>query len=111
MDLPFFFSHIDNNISLEGVNKSLEGQIKNFEAWQIYRETCAELDSMIWGRPFLLGTIGKLFQWCLQRQPSAKSSSNLFWKRRRSLAMRRASTYLRMSHPDFARFANSCVDE
>jgi hypothetical protein len=49
------------NISLEGVNKSLEGQIKNLEAWQIYQETCAELDSMIWGRPFLLGTIGELF--------------------------------------------------
>ncbi len=56
----------DENISLEGMNKSQEGQIKNFEACQIYRETCVELDSMIWGRPFLLGTVGELFQWCMR---------------------------------------------
>jgi len=69
--------------NLEGENISLEGQIKILEAWQIYGETCAESDSMIWGRPFLLGTVGELFQWCLRKQPRAKSSSNLFWKRRR----------------------------
>ncbi|CAK9197580.1 unnamed protein product [Sphagnum troendelagicum] len=71
----------------------------------------AESDSMIWGRPFLLGTVGELFQWCLRKQPRAKSSSNLFWKRRRSSAVRRASSYLHMSRPDFARFADSCIDE
>jgi hypothetical protein len=93
------------------VNKSLEGQIKNLEAWQIYRKTCAESDSMIWGRPFLFGIVGELFQWCLQRQLSAKSSSNLFWKWRKSSVVRRTSTYLCMSPPDFARFTDSCIDE
>jgi chaperonin cofactor prefoldin len=100
--------HIKN---LEGQNKSLEGQIKNLEGWLMYRETCAESDSIIWGTPFLLGTVGKLFQWCLRRQPSAKSLSRLFWKRRWSSAVRQASAYLRMSPPDFARFADSCIDE
>jgi hypothetical protein len=114
--------------NLEGQNISLEGQIKILEARQIYGETCAESDSMIWGRPFLFGTVGKPFQWCLRKQPRAKSSINLFWKRRRSSArakssstlfwkrrrssaVRRASSYLRMSPPDFARFADSCIDE
>jgi hypothetical protein len=96
---------------LEGEYKSLEDQIKTLEDWQMYRETCAESDSLIWGTPFLLGTVGELFQWCLRRQPSAKSLSNLFWKRRWSSAMRRTSTYLRMSPPNFARFADSYIDE
>jgi cell division protein FtsB len=99
------------NKSLEGQIKDLEDQIKTLEDWQMYRETCAESDSLIWGTPFLLGTVAELFQWCLRRQPSAKSLSNLFWKRRWSSAVRRASTYLRMSPPDFARFADSCIDE
>ncbi len=96
---------------LEGENTSLEGHITNLERWQLYRETCAESDSIIWGTPFLLGTVGELFQCCLRRQPSAKTLSNHFWKRRWSSAVRRASTYLSMSPPDFARFADSCIDE
>jgi hypothetical protein len=97
--------------NLEGDNIILRGQIKYLETWQIYQATCAESDSMIWGRPFLIGTVGEVFQWCLHRQSSAKHSSNLFWKLRRSSAVQRASTYLRMSAPDFARFADSCINE
>jgi hypothetical protein len=97
--------------NLEGDNIILTGQIKYLEEWQIYQAACAESDSMIWGRPFLIGTVGEVFQWCLHRQPSSKHSSNLFWKLRRSSAIRRASTCLRMSAPDFARFADSCIDE
>ncbi|CAK9197653.1 unnamed protein product [Sphagnum troendelagicum] len=65
---------------------------------------------MIWGRPFLLGTVGELFQWCLRKQLRAKSSNNLFWKRRGSSAVRPAPSCLRMSPPDFTRFADSCID-
>jgi hypothetical protein len=97
--------------NLEGDNIILRGQIKYLEKWQIYQAACAELDSMIWGRPFFFGTIGEVFQWCLHRQPSAKHLSNLFWKLRRSSAIRRASTCLCMSAPDFARFADFCIDE
>jgi hypothetical protein len=63
---------------LESENKSLEDQIKTLENWQMYWETCAKSNSLIWGMPFLLGTVSELFQWCLRKQPNAKNLSNLF---------------------------------